>query len=191
MSSSRVRSSTDASRHPSRTMSQVSRSYIPEVPVLTQQHYRYVTSAPAQVSMMAPCLPISDNIFYPSNDGSYIPTSNVAPAALTFLDSMTPYDMDIYSKTSPSSTSTSSTSSSPPMSEAEMYQGEMYAVPDLGMEPFIYTDPWVTHMPLTPPEDPMFDMPELFCTSKADPNFPVTECEYLGVSKLQFSTRSG
>lgn len=56
-----------------------------------------------------------------------------------------------------------------------------------------YPDPWVNGMPLTPPEDPMFENLDLFAPAKNEPMVfaplpePATECEFLGVSKLQFS----
>lgn len=193
MTQPRTRASADAPRHVPRTMPQNTHIYT-QIPNMSPASYHHAPIASGNVSMSS-CIPLGDDAFYhPGNDGSYIPASNVAPTALTFLDTITPYDIDTLSRTS--SSSLSSTLPSPPMTEAEIFQSEFYPTTDLqlGIGHFAsYPDPWVTTAgPPTPPED-LFDMPDMFCSSKNDnmafPTLPepATECEYLGVSALQFA----
>ena len=144
MAPHRTNLSTKAPRHVPRTIPQNTQVYT-QIPNLSQPSYYHVSAAPGNASMMSSCMPLGDDAFYPGNDGSYIPASNVAPTALTFLDSITPYDIDTFS--SASSSSLSSTIPSPPMTEAEMFQSELYPTSDiqLGMGQFVsYPDPYPT-----------------------------------------------
>lgn len=192
MTQPRTHASSDVPRHTPRTLPQSTHLYT-QIPNISPS-YQYVSVAPSNMSMMSSCLPLGDDAFYPGNDGSYIPASNVAPTDLTFLGSITPYDMDTLSRTT--SSTLSNTIPSPPLTEAEMFQNELYATTDLhlGVGQFVsYQDPWIASAgPPTPPEDD-FDIPDMFCSNKNDvaafsalPE-PATECEYLGVSSLQFA----
>lgn len=186
----RKRTSVEAPRHIPRTVPQAPNLYTTQMPIV-QPNYATVSGPIADFPAYPACYPYGDN-FYSPNDGSYIPASAVAPMDLSCWEVNT-------SQTS-SSGSSSLKSLSPPMSEAEMLHCDVYPTADdhLGMDQFSqYPDPWlVPGCPPTPPPDPMFDIPDMFNTGKADlTDFNLlpdtaTECEYLGVSKLQFSRSS-
>ena len=200
MMPSRPRHSTETQQHPRhipRTRPEATSTYMSQNLAISQPNYDLVPGASGYCPKLAPCWPIMTESFYPGNDSAYIPTSSVAPMALTHSSYMETanHDIDSASTSSSSSGSPSSTktSISPPMSEAGILQSELY------MDQFPYTDPWVssTMMPPTPPTEPIFDNLDLFNNGKEDSmafmNFPdavLPECEYLGVSKLQFSRSS-
>jgi len=193
-------------RHIPRTRPEATSTYISQIPAMSQPSYDLVSGAPGYCVEAAPCWQTITDSFYPGNDSAYIPTSSVAPMALThpsYWEVMPNYDIDSASTSSSSSGSSSSTKAciSPPMSEAEILPSELYQTSPahLDMDHFPYTDPWVssTMMPPTPPTDPMFDNLDLFNTGKNEhmsfmglPDAALPECEYLGVSKLQFSRSS-
>ncbi|KAK5086373.1 hypothetical protein LTR05_003541 [Lithohypha guttulata] len=159
---------------------------------MAEPNYHVVPSASIYFPEMTSCLPVGDDTSFPGNDGSYIPTSGVAPTDLTFIHPLGPCDSD----TSGPSSGPLAKPFSPPMTEAEIAQAELYHTTgiDSGMAHLsCYPDQWVMQLPPTPPADPMFEIPDLFDTGRTDslafeplPE-PATECEYLGVSKLQFS----
>lgn len=194
-------------RHIPQTRPEATSTYTLQMPAMSQPNYDLVSSAPEYGPEVAPCWQPVTEAFYPGNDGAYIPTSSVAPTDLThstYWEALSTYDVDSSSTSSASTGSSSSTKTciSPPLSEAEILQSELYptAGAHLAMDHYSqYADPWVnpTMMPPTPPADPLFDNLDLFNTSKNDPMAYVTlpepaipECEYLGVSKLQFSRSS-
>lgn len=190
-------------RHMPRTRPDVSSIYTTHSS-MSQPNYGLASGAPEYTTEVDPIWqPISD-AFYPGNDSSYIPTSSVAPTDLSntsYWNTMTTYDVDSSCTSSTSSGSSSSTRTciSPPMSEAELMHADMYHTSSAHLpidQSSQYLDPWVNPgmMPLTPPADPLFDNLELFNTGKTDPmafvalpEAAMPECEYLGVSKLQFS----
>ena len=181
-------------RHTPRTVPQASKTFAPHMPSMTHPNYAIVTGAPELFPELASCMPDGHDAFYSGNDGSYIPTSVVAPTDLSFMHNMGSYELDVAS----GSISGSSTKSfSPLMTEAEILQSEVYQTANTtsGMDQFsYYSDPWM-QLPPTPPAEQMFDVSDMFSTGKNDVTFETlpdsaTECEYLGVSKLQFS-RSG
>lgn len=185
-------------RHTPRTIPQATNIYTSQLPHMAEPNYALVSAPTNYFHSAAPCLPPGDDPFFSGNDGAYIPTSAVAPMDLNMWDLITDCPMDNTSGSS--SSSGSSKSLSPPMTEAELLQTDLYRATDFpGVDQFThYPDPWIpmNGFPPTPPVDPMFDIPDMFGTSKNDPMAfaalpePATECEYLGVSKLQFARSS-
>lgn len=179
-------------RHIPTSLPQSTAVYTQYLSNMAEPNYHVVPSASIYFPEMTSCLPVGDDTSFPGNDGSYIPTSGVAPTDLTFIHPLGPCDSD----TSSSSSEPLAKPFSPPMTEAEIAQAELYHTTgiDSGMAHLsCYPDQWVMQLPPTPPADPMFEIPDMFDTGRTDslafeplPE-PATECEYLGVSKLQFS----
>lgn len=174
-------------------------SYLSDVP---NTHYEVVHGSTDFYPQLSTCwTPLTDN-FYPGSDSAHIPALSVAPGDLSHhpisdagLDSIS-----VFNASSTSSTSTESSirsSISPPMSGAEMVPCVNVCLPEVDSIPFSYShypDPSWTMMPPTPPLFP--DTMELIDSGKNDPliydplSSPIQECEYLGVSKLQFARSS-
>ena len=209
MNQLRTRHSVEARhpRHIPKCRPEATSAYTSQASAMSQRNYELVSSAPEYCSEVAPCWPPMTENFFSGNDGAYIPTSSVAPTDLTnssYWETMSTYGVDVSSTSSSSSGSASSATTciSPPLSEVEIMQSELYqtAPAHLSMDHYPhYADPWVnpTMMPPTPPEDPLFDNLDLFNTGKNDPmaflplpDAALSECEYLGVSQLQFSRYS-
>ena len=189
-------------RHIPRTGPQATSQFTSHVSPMAQPNFALASGAPEYCPELLTCWPSVTEPFYPGNDSTYIPTSSVAPTDLTntsYLGAMANYDVDS-SSTVMSSGSSGSTKTciSPPMSEAEILYPELYRTSPahLGIDQFSsYTDHWVhpSALPPTPPADTIFDDLDLFNTGKNDqinfatlPEPAMPECEYLGVSKLQF-----
>lgn len=135
------------------------------------------------------CWPVMTEGFYSGSDSAHIPALSVAPTDLTHhWDPMaTMYDLEL---SSASSGSSSKSSYSPPMSGAEMMPINLYHSP---MEQYEHYPGQMATGSLTSPTEPsLFGDLEFFSNDRNDPmvmslSEPVNECEYLGVSKLQFS----
>lgn len=192
---SRTRTSVEAHQNPRytpRTLPQATHMYTAQLP---NTNYVAVSGLQGYYDMTAPCMSM-DDAYFPGNDRSYIPTSAIAPTDLTNWE-MADCSLDDSSDSSGSSTE----SRSPPMTGAEVLHTDVYPTADFHVVDHFDQypiDPWIpmNGLPPTPPMDSTFDIPDMFATSKNDfiafPPLPesATECEYLGVSKLQFS-RSG
>lgn len=193
MNSSRPRTSVEATRkprHTSRTqLEPVNTSFSTHYPsAMTQTSYLPAPGSPDFYSGDNQCWSMMTNSFYPGNDSAHIPTLSVAPTDLTHQpcwEAMTTYEPDMSSVSSGLSSKSCIT---PPLSQAEMLPYDVFQPSlDHSMDQYdYYPDRYMTlPEPLTPPEDPMFEM------HTNDKNeslvFPDTECEYMGVSKIQFS----
>lgn len=165
-----------------------------------------LVSGPAEFyPQVTSCWTSVTDAFYPGSDSAHIPTLSVAPGDLTHqpafdasLDVAMMYEASSSSASS-SSGSSSRSSISPPLTEAEIVScvsGYHPATTQPTTFPYSqYPDPaWINHGMPTPPLFP--DTMDLFDSGKDDRSMfeplpePVQECEYLGVSKLQFA-RSG
>lgn len=191
MNSSRPRTSVQAIRKP-RQSSRIQQGTIPPPfsnhvsSGMIHPGFALASGSPDLYPEVSQYWPVMSDNFFSGNDSAHIPALSVAPTELTnqpYWDSTTRYDLD---SSSASSGASSKSCISPPMSEAEMMHVDIFQSP---VDQFAYCS---YEMPLTPPADP-FDSMELFGNSKTDPMVfhplpePATECEYLGVSKLQFS----
>lgn len=189
MNSSRPRTSVEAtrkSRHAPRIQQDnVSRTQtIHGLSGLTHSNYALPSVSPDFYTEM----PTWTDSFYPGTD-NHMPVFSVDPNDLTrppYWDPLhTKYDGDL---SSASSAASAKSCISPPMAEAQMMHADMYQLPEDRFDYF--PDPWLCRtMPITPPAEPLTDM---FGNIKNDPmDFslpePATECEYIGVSQLQFA----
>jgi len=201
MDSSRTRHSrVSQPRHVPRIRPEATSTFT--APLSDIDNYALVSAPQDYCSVIEPCWPSMIDTFPPGNDSAYIPAQMVNPAELMnqTWDMMSNTDVES-SYTSSSGSSTKSTACiSPPMSEAETLSAELYQpTVHTGMDHFpSYKDTLTQTMiwPLTPPTEPWEDV-ELFSSGKNDqmgfsrlPESAITECEYIGPSKLQFSRSS-
>lgn len=187
MNSSRPRSTAEAtrkSRHIPRTQhDNMPISFPAQVSSgMTSPPFALVSGSSSFYPEVGPWIP---DTFYSGVDCNHIPALSVAPDDLTipYWDPMDAgYENDSYS-----SAASAKSCISPPLAEAEMMHADVpYQSPIDHFGP--YPDRWT--MPMTPPAD--FDQ-ELFDINKNDltgyplVTEPVQECEFIGVSDLQFS----
>lgn len=201
MDSSRTRHSrVSQPRHVPRIRPEATSTFT--APLSDIDNYALVSAPQDYCPVIESCWPSMIDTFHPGNDSAYIPAQMVNPAELMnqTWDMMSNTDVES-SYTSSSGSSTKSTACiSPPMSEAETLSAELYQpTVHAGMDHFpSYKDTLTQPMiwPLTPPTEPWEDV-ELFSSGKNDqmgfsrlPESAITECEYIGPSKLQFSRSS-
>lgn len=197
MNSSRPRTSVEASRksrQSSRTQPDpITTSFSSHVSSgMTQPSYVLASGSPDFYLGDNQCWSMANDHFYTGNDSAHIPTLSVAPTDLTHQPCWE--GMTMFDSSSTSSGSTSNSCVSPPSSEIEIMPYDVYQPSVEHYEHYAYPDRYMPDV-MTPPEDPMFEM---FGNNKNDcmpfgpfpesrNSEPETECELLGLSKLQFA----
>lgn len=201
MDSSRTRQSrVSQPRHLPRIRPEATSTFT--APISDVDNYALVSAAQDYCSVIGPCWSSMIDTFPPGNDNAYIPAQMVNPAELMnqTWDMMSNTDVESSYTSSSGSSTRSNPCISPPMSAAETISAELI-LPTVhtGMDHFsLYKDAMAHTIiwPPTPPEEPWEDV-ELFTSGKNDqmgfsrlPESAITECEYIGPSKLQFSRSS-
>lgn len=181
-------------RHTPRSQPHATMSYNLHTPAMIPPNYDLVSAAPTTYPSMAQYFPAEIASYYPPNEGSYIPTCTISPTDLGFSHFDLSEDSG-YSSALSSSSSESSKSDSPPMTEAEMTQAFFAQEPYLiGSESYSCQDPWTTDIHCAPTPPPELEL-DLFNADKGVeslafrslPEPALQQCEYIGVSSLQFS----
>lgn len=192
---SRTRPSADSTirpRHTPRTLPQATALYT-HIPAMDHANYHLVSAAPMSYPIMAQGFPPDLVSYYPPNDGSYIPASNISPNELEFAQCYGTEDSGYNSMSS--SSSESSDELSPPMTDAELTQTYFTQEPYLaGTESYSCQDQWLSSVPQCPVTPPPEDQLDLFTNHgtgllpfQSLPEPAIQQCEYLGESSLQFS----
>lgn len=171
-----------------------------QAPTVSHSNYALVSCPDSTFSGLAPCWSTVPSAFYPGNDDSHLATLSIDPLALSnvpYIDSdicsASSYDVDSsYDAYTSQATVplTQMASISPPLSQAEAVSQDLRASPIQSGVYHPYADTWV-HGMLTPPADPICpDGLDLIDPGRPEYSFsplpdPISECEFLGVSKIQ------